>query len=96
MKARLDEIDRLQALGVVPVTHEESGPLGGLSFCFSGSHSRPRKTLAAMVEDNGGTVASGVKKGLSFLVLADANSKSSKAQKSAKARHKNHRRAWLS
>ncbi len=81
---RTDEVARLAALGVGPVPPDAGGPLAGLSFCFSGSHRQPRKVLAQRVESLGGTVASGVKKGLSFLVLADANSASSKAEKARK------------
>lgn len=84
MKARLAETKKLEALGVVPITREEGGPLAGLSFCFSGSHSRPRKALQNMVEKNGGTVTSSVTKGLTYLVLADPSSTSSKAQKAKK------------
>jgi DNA ligase (NAD+) len=84
MKSRLAETKKLAELGVIPVTVEESGPLAGLSFCFSGSHSKPRKVLQQTVEKNGGTVASGVTKGLTYLVLADATSTSSKAEKARK------------
>jgi DNA ligase (NAD+) len=81
VRGRLDEVGRLKAVGVEPVLPEEGGPLNGLSFCFSGSHSRPRKELVKIVEANGGTVRSGVTKGLDYLVLADPSSTSSKAQK---------------
>ncbi len=84
LKSRLEEIEELASLGVVPTKPDDSGPLAGMSFCFSGSHHRPRKVLAKMVEDNGGTVSSSVKKGLNYLVLADRNSTSSKAQKARK------------
>ncbi|MEM1022853.1 MAG: NAD-dependent DNA ligase LigA [Myxococcota bacterium] len=78
---RQEEITRLAILGVEPVPPEEGGPLSGLSFCFSGSHGRPRKELATLVESNGGTVRSGVARGLSYLVLADPDSTSAKAEK---------------
>lgn len=78
---RRDEVERLREVGVEPVRPDEGGPLRGLSFCFSGSHSRPRKELVRIVESNGGTVRSGVTKGLDYLVLADPSSTSSKAQK---------------
>ena len=41
----------------------------------------PRAELEQMVEDKGGTLLSGVTKELQFLVMADPNSGSSKAQK---------------
>lgn len=84
LEARREELKRLAEVGVRPVPPDEGGPLRGLSFCFSGAQSRPRKELARIVESQGGTVASGVTKGLSFLVLADPESTSSKAQKARK------------
>lgn len=84
VRGRLDEIGRLAKVGVVPVAPAEGGPLAGLSFCFSGAQNRPRKELEAIVENNGGAVRSSVTKGLSYLVLADPNSTSSKAQKARK------------
>jgi len=81
LSQRLDEVARLREVGVEPVRPDEGGPLRGLSFCFSGAHSRPRKELVRIVESQGGTVRSGVTKGLDYLVLADASSTSSKAQK---------------
>lgn len=84
LKERVDEIRRLSEVGVTVTEPDAGGPLAGLSFCFSGSHNRPRKLLVRLVEEQGGSVASGVKKGLSYLVLADASSTSSKAQKARK------------
>ncbi len=84
LRERAEEIKHLEEVGVTPTRPEASGPLAGLSFCFSGSHQRPRKHLVQIVESNGGTVTSGVKKGLTYLVLADATSTSSKAQKARK------------
>jgi DNA ligase (NAD+) len=81
---RVDEVARLAEVGVVPVAPREGGPLAGLSFCFSGSHARPRKALEKIVEQNGARVASSVTKGVSYLVLADASSTSSKAEKARK------------
>jgi len=82
--ARLEEVKRLAEVGVVPVTPKEGGPLAGLSFCFSGSHSRPRKVLETMVDTHGGRVAGAVTKGVDYLVLADGSSTSSKAEKARK------------
>ncbi|MFO0726827.1 MAG: NAD-dependent DNA ligase LigA [Myxococcota bacterium] len=81
---RLDEVRALAEIGVVPVKPAEGGPLAGLSFCFSGSHSKPRKVLESSVEAGGGRVAASVTKGVDYLVLADANSTSSKAEKARK------------
>jgi DNA ligase (NAD+) len=84
VRTRLDEVKRLEAVGVAPIALKEGGPLAGLSFCFSGAHSRPRKELEALVEKHGGSVVASVTKGLKYLVLADKDSTSSKAQKAKK------------
>lgn len=81
---RSAEIDRLLAAGIVPVTPAAGGALAGKSFCFTGALSMPRKELESLVQSLGGTLASGVTKGLSYLVLADPSSGSSKAEKAAK------------
>lgn len=84
LKARSAEIDRLLAVGVVPVAPSHGGPLLGQSFCFTGALSRPRKEYEDMVEKHGGTLLSGVTKDLKYLVMADPNSGSSKAEKARK------------
>jgi DNA ligase (NAD+) len=60
------------------------GALSGLSFCFTGAANKPRKELLQIVEDNGGTPYDSVDKTLSYLVIADLNSTSSKAVKARK------------
>lgn len=55
------------------------GNLTGKSFCFTGTMTRKRGDLEAMAAGAGGVVKSSVGKGLSFLVIADPNSTSSKA-----------------
>lgn len=57
------------------------GKLSGKSFCFTGAMDYKRKDLQEMVTSNGGENFDAVKKGLSFLVMADPNSTSSKAVK---------------
>lgn len=84
LKARSAEIDRLIAVGVVPVAPSHGGPLSGLSFCFTGTLSRPRKELEGLVEKHGGSLLSGVTKDLKYLVMSDPNSGSSKAEKARK------------
>lgn len=81
LAARADEIQRLHAVGVVPAAPSAGGPLAGQSFCFTGALSRPRKEYEALVTERGGTVLAAVTKGLTFLVLADPNSGSTKAEK---------------
>lgn len=84
LKKRSKEIDRLLKVGVVPVTKTASGPLAGITFCFTGALSKPRKVFEDLVEQRGGTLLSGVTKELNYLVMADPKSGSSKAQKAAK------------
>jgi DNA ligase (NAD+) len=82
--ARSDEIDRLLAVGVIPTAPKEGGALAGMSFCFTGALSKPRKEYEGMVEQHGGTLLSGVTKDLNYLIMADPNSGSSKAEKARK------------
>ncbi len=84
LKDRKAEIARLVAAGVVPVARSSSGPLTGKTFCFTGALARPRKELEQLVEERGGTLLAGVTKELQFLVMADPNSGSSKAEKAKK------------
>lgn len=84
LAARREEIQRLLEAGIVPVTPDEQGPLAGLSFCFTGSSSRPRNELTQLVESKGGRVLAGVTKDLNYLVIADPASTSSKAVKARK------------
>ena len=84
LAARRDEIGRLLAGGVVPVTPEQAGPLSGLTFCFTGAAERPRAELVRLVEGAGGRVLASVTKELKFLVIADVESTSTKAVKARK------------
>jgi DNA ligase (NAD+) len=84
LKDRSAEIDRLLEAGVVPVAPSAGGPLAGKSFCFTGSLSKPRKDLEELVEKLGGQLFSSVTKGLTYLVMADPSSGSSKAEKARK------------
>jgi DNA ligase (NAD+) len=71
-------------VGIQPASKAAEGPLAGKSFCFTGALSRPRKELEGMVEALGGTLLSSVTKDLKYLVMADPESGSSKAQKAKK------------
>jgi len=84
LRGRKEEIDRLIAAGIVPVTQEQEGPLAGMTFAFTGSATRPRGELTQLVESNGGRVLSTVTKELNYLVIADPASTSSKAVKARK------------
>lgn len=59
------------------------GKLSGKSFCFTGTMQNKRGDLEQQVEDAGGQVRS-VSKGLTYLVIADLKSTSSKAVKARK------------
>lgn len=63
----------------VKIKARPKGNLNSKSFCFSGSSSLPRPQLHKLVEDNGGNVKKSIGRDLDFLVLADADSTSSKA-----------------
>ena len=68
----------------VKIKEKSTGSLTGKSFCFTGTMVRKRADLEKMVENAGGSVKS-VGKGLSYLVIADAeNSTTTKAEKARK------------
>lgn len=60
------------------------GVLTGKSICFTGKSNLKRVILEKMAADAGASVKSSVGKGLSFLVIADPNSTSSKANSARK------------
>lgn len=60
------------------------GKLTGKSICFTGSMKNKRPVLEKMAADAGGNLKSSVGKGLTFLVIADPNSTSSKAEAARK------------
>ncbi len=63
----------------VKIKEKVIGSLTGKSFCFTGAMSTKRPVLEQMVADAGGNTKSSVGKGLTYLVIADPNSTSSKA-----------------
>lgn len=76
-------LDKLFKAGVT-IEGKIHGSLTGKSVCFTGSSSRPRSELEEMVKRAGGEVKTSVGKKLTYLVLADPNSTSSKAQAARK------------
>ena len=68
----------------VKIKERKVGALTGLSFCFTGKSEMKREDLIALVGEHGGNVKSSVTKGLSYLVMADANSNTTKAQAARK------------
>jgi len=84
LKSDMEKTLQFVTIKVPAVKKVVAGSLGGKSFCFTGAASMPRKKLWELVENNGGVVFEGVKAGLDYLVMADPNSKSSKAEKARK------------
>jgi len=75
-------IDELQEIIIVTDEEEKSkGLLNGLSFCITGSLSRPRKEIAEDIKNAGGKVVSSVSGNLDYLLAGEsAGSKLEKAQ----------------
>lgn len=73
-------IEKLLSNGV-NIKTISGGKLYGKSFAFTGAAKNPRKLLEKLVVSNGGTVKTSVVSGLSYLVIADVNSTSTKAIK---------------
>lgn len=63
----------------VTIKDKIEGALTGKSVCFTGTMKTKRPVLEKMVVEAGGDVKSSVGKGLTYLVIADTNSTSSKA-----------------
>jgi DNA ligase (NAD+) len=76
-----DEIELVAAELTIPKPKVvKGGKFSGKSFCFTGTMKNPRKELEALVADHGGSCRS-VSKELTYLVIADPQSTSSKAVK---------------
>jgi len=76
-------IARLQAAGI-QIAEEKKGTLTGKTVCFTGSMQKARADLERMVLDAGGHVKTSVTKTLSYLVMANPASTSSKAKAARK------------
>lgn len=83
LKENAKRINDILAAGV-SIKKKSIGSLSNKSFCFTGSMSQPRPKLERMVTDAGGEVKSSVGSGLTYLVIADPSSTSSKAVKARK------------
>ena len=64
-------VDRMLSLGVTFEEAPNGGKFDGLSFCFTGTLSKPRKQFETLVTDNGGKIAS-IGKSLSYLVAGES------------------------
>ncbi len=79
----LELLDDLLELGV-QVKPRIKGNLTGKSFCFTGTFSRRKEELENLAKALGADVKNSVSKKLTYLVMAEANSTSSKAQAARK------------
>jgi DNA ligase (NAD+) len=68
----------------VKIKDKIQGKLTGKSFAITGTLSIKRAEVEKMIADNGGEIKSSVGKGLSYLIIADPQSTSSKAQAARK------------
>lgn len=57
--------------GAKPEQKQETGPLAGKSFLFTGTLSKPREYFQKLAEAAGGRITSGVSKNLSYLVAGE-------------------------
>lgn len=72
-------LDNLLGAGV-SIKAKAVGPLSGKSVCFTGKSTMKRAELIRLAEQAGGTVKKSVGKGLTYLVMSDPNSGSTKAR----------------
>ena len=81
-----DEMTALVSGGIISlIEKDESLPLSGKSFCFTGElRTMKRADAQNLVKEKGGSVKSSVVKGLSYLVTNDTGSGSAKNEKAAK------------
>ena len=78
MKDCSDRIDNILNAGV-KIKQSSGGILNNKSFCFTGTMENKRSVLEKLVTDNGGELEKKVVKNLSYLVIDDVNSNTSKA-----------------
>ena len=84
LEAMSETVTKLSAIIDIQDVVEATGNLKGSSFCLTGAMSKPRKEIEKAIEAAGGEVRSSVGKGLTYLVMADATSTSSKSEKARK------------
>lgn len=83
MRTHRGLIEDLLSTGV-SLKARPKGVLTNQTVCFTGKSSKPRAELERLASEAGGTVKNSVGKGLTYLVLADPASTSSKAQAARK------------
>jgi len=78
----LEDFNRILTINEVAKTEAPSGPLVGLTFCITGTLTRPRKEIALQIKAAGGKVVSAVSGKLDYLVAGEnAGSKLEKAKR---------------
>jgi DNA ligase (NAD+) len=77
-------LEELLSCSGVSLKAKVVGSLSGTSVCFTGKSNLKRTELEKIAQDAGATVKNSVGKGLTYLVLADPSSSSSKAQAARK------------
>ncbi len=83
IKSNAQRIQDITNAGV-KIKDKIKGSLSGKSFCFTGKSTLPRAKLQKLVEEHGGEVKKSVGKDVTFLVLSDSDSTSSKAKAAQK------------
>ena len=68
-----------EMLGFINIVEPVDGKFTGMSFAITGSLSMKRAEVEKMIAEQGGVVKSSVGKGLTYLIISDPNSSSSKA-----------------
>jgi len=93
MKSKVNIIKNLFDVGIsikkIEKFQASTNKLAGMSFCFTGAIQKigangkrlAREDMHKLVLENGGSVSDSVKKGLTYLVMADPSSTSTKAVK---------------
>lgn len=81
----LSRIELIRELSeIIAITDEleaSSGVFSGLTFCITGSHSKPRKEIGLAIKNAGGKIVSSVSSNLNILVAGEkAGSKLTKAE----------------
>ena len=76
-----DMKETIKHVNIIKEKEVIGGKLNGQSFCFTGAMEYKRKDLQDMVTANGGINFDSVNKNLTYLVMQDPNSTSTKAQK---------------
>jgi len=79
-----DLIDDMVAVGI-EIKERATGALTGKSICFTGKSTMKRVELIRLAEEAGGNVKKSVTRGLTYLVMADPTSGTTKAKAARKA-----------